>query len=194
VAALDAGSPDLIRDTALGNEEESLRVAAVQRLSDGTDLRRLAALSDALEGNSPTVTAALQRAAQERMAELIDVGSIDFTVICEQAKRRPALFSVAALCKDTGRLAQALASIDDPEEVARLVMEGSTSRLRQSAAELVEDPRQLRQLLKHARDKDRSVYKILKQKGFPTTPRSATNYRYECPSARRPSTSVMTTR
>lgn len=164
VAALDAGSPDLIRDTALGSEEESLRVAAVQRLSDGADLRRLAALSDPPEGSSMTCPAALQRAAQQRMAELIDAGSIDFTIICDQAKRRPALFSVAVLCKDSGRLAQALTSIDDPEQVARLVMEGPTSRLRQSAAELVEDPAQLRQLLKHARDKDRSVYKILKQK------------------------------
>jgi hypothetical protein len=164
VAALDAGSPDLIRDTALGSEEESLRVAAVQRLSDGADLRRLAALSDAPEGNSLIFPAALQRAAQQRMAELIDAGSIDFTVICDQAKRRPALFSVAALCKDTGRLAQALASIDDPAQLVRLVMEGPTSRLRQSAAELVEDAAQLRGLLKHARDKDRSVYKILKQK------------------------------
>jgi hypothetical protein len=164
VAALDAGSPDLVRDTALGSAEESLRVAAIQRLSDGADLRRLAALSDAPEGNSLIVPAALQRAAQERMAELIDAGSIDFTIICDQAKRRPALFSVAVLCKDTGRLAQALASIDDPGQVALLVMEGPTSRLRQLAAELVEDPAQLRQLLKHARDKDRSVYKILKQK------------------------------
>jgi hypothetical protein len=163
VAALDAGSPDLIRDTALGSEDESLRVAAVQRLSDGSDLRRLAALSDAPEGDL-IFPATLRRAAQQRMAELIDAGSIDFIVLCDQAKRRPALFSVAALCKDTGRLAQALASIDDPEQVALLVMEGPTSRLRQSAAELIEDAAQLRQLLKHARDKDRSVYKILKQK------------------------------
>ena len=161
VAALDAGSPDLIRDTALGSEVESLRVAAVQRLSDGSDLRRLAALADAPEGDL-IFPATLRRAAQQRMAELIDAGSIDFTLICDQAERRPALFSVAALCKDTGRLAQALAS--DPEQVARLVMEGPTSRLRQSAAELVEDTALLRQLLKHARDRDRSVYKILKQK------------------------------
>ncbi len=164
VAALDTGSPDLIRDIALGSEEESLRVAAVRRLPDGADLRRLAALSDAPEGDSLIFPAALQQAAQQRMAELIDAGSVDFTLICDQAKRRPALFSVAVLCKDTGRLARALDSIDDPGQLARLVMEGPTSRLRQSAAELVEDPAQLRQLLKHARDKDRSVYKILKQK------------------------------
>src|SRR5579863_2179879 len=118
VAALDAASPDLIRDTALGSEEESLRVAAVQRLSDGSDLRRLAALSDAPEGDSLTFPATLQRAAQQRMAELIDAGSIDFTIICDQAKRRPALLLVAALCKDTGRLAQALASVDDPVHIA----------------------------------------------------------------------------
>src|SRR5579863_6497025 len=118
VAALDTGSPDLIRNTAFGTQEESLRVAAIRRLPDGADLRRLAALSDAPEGDSLIFPAVLQRAAQQRMAELIDAGSIDFAIICDQAKRRPALLSVAALCKDTGRLAQALASVDDPVHIA----------------------------------------------------------------------------
>jgi hypothetical protein len=63
-----------------------------------------------------------------------------------------------------GNLSQALASIHDPAEVARLVVEGSTSRLRQLAAEAVAEPAQLRLLLKQVRHRDKSVYKIIKQK------------------------------
>src|SRR5208282_3561389 len=66
--------------------------------------------------------------------------------------------------KDTSRLTQALASIDDPMQVAQLVVESPSSRLRQLAAEVVEDHAQLRQLLKQVRSKDKSVYKILKRK------------------------------
>jgi hypothetical protein len=45
-----------------------------------------------------------------------------------------------------------------------LAVQGSTSRIRQLAAETVQDPAQLRELLKQVRVKDKSVYKILKQK------------------------------
>jgi Domain of Unknown Function (DUF349) len=50
------------------------------------------------------------------------------------------------------------------EALAPLVVDGSTSRLRQLAAEAVQDPVQLRELLKQVRTKDKNVFKILKQK------------------------------
>ena len=50
------------------------------------------------------------------------------------------------------------------ETLAPLVVDGSTSRLRQLAAEAVQDPAQLRELLKQVRTKDKNVFKILKQK------------------------------
>jgi len=65
---------------------------------------------------------------------------------------------------DQERAAQALAAIDDPAQIARLVVESPSSRLRQLAAQTIEDPAQLRLLLKQVRAKDKSVYKILKQK------------------------------
>jgi hypothetical protein len=57
-----------------------------------------------------------------------------------------------------------IASISDPAQLAQLVVQGPSSRLRQLAAEHVYDPKQLRQLLPQVRNKDKSVYKILKQK------------------------------
>jgi Domain of Unknown Function (DUF349) len=180
VATLGLGSADLILGTALGTDEEGLRVAAIRKLPDGDALRKFAGLSgggahsgmtqsgvahsSADKSAGAAVPIALVRAAQARMAQLLDEGSIDFAGFREQVGNRPAMFSVAALCQDTSRLAQALASIDDPKQIAQLVLDSPSSRLRQLAAEAVEDPAQIRQLLKRVRTKDKSVYKILKLK------------------------------
>jgi hypothetical protein len=164
IATLNAGSADLILHTALGTSEEGLRVAAVHKLADGEALRRLAGLSGSADGTPAAVPPALEQAAQARMAELIDEGSVDFARFRDQAGNRSVMFRVAALCKDPGLLPQALASIDDPTQIAQLVVESPSSRLRQLAAQSLEDPAQLRQLLKQVRSKDKNVYKILKQK------------------------------
>jgi Domain of Unknown Function (DUF349) len=164
ITRLDAGSPDLVLGTALGADDESLRAAAIRKLPDGDDLRRLAGLSSSSDRESVAVPAALEQAAQTRLAQLIDAGSLDFAAFCERAGNRSVMFSVAALCKDANRLPQALACLADPIQVAQLVVESPSSRLRQLAAQAIEDPAQLRQLLKQVRSKDKSVYKILKQK------------------------------
>jgi Domain of Unknown Function (DUF349) len=164
ITTLDAGSVDLVLATAFGTGDESLRAAAIHKLPDGDALRRLAGLSDLGDRASAAFPAALTQAARARLARLIDEGTIDFAGFCARAGNRSAMFSVAALCKDPGRLPEALASVDDPIQVAQLAMEGPSSRLRQLAAQAVEDPVQLRELLKQVRGKDKSVYKILKQK------------------------------
>jgi uncharacterized protein DUF349 len=162
ISILHAGSADVILDAALHAGEESLRIAAIDKLPDGDTLRRLAGLSATAE-SAVASPATLERAARARMAQLIDEGSIDFNAFCDQARHGP-MFAVAALCKDAARLPQALALIDDPAQLAQLVVEAPSSRLRQLAAERVHDPMQLRQLLQQVRNKDKSVYKILKQK------------------------------
>jgi hypothetical protein len=164
IAILDSRSADLILDTAIGTDDEGLRVAAIHKLSDGEALRRLAGVSGPADGASRAFPAAVARAAQARMAQLIDAGSIDFAEFCGRVPNRSTMFSVAALCQDSSRLPQALASIADPIQVAQLVVQGPSSRLRQLAAALVEEPAQIRQLMKQVRSKDKSVYKILKQK------------------------------
>ncbi len=164
IATLNVGSAELILDTAFGTGEEALRVAAVHKLADGEPLRRLAGLSGSVDATPAAVPSALEQAAQARMAQLIDEGSVDFAQFCDQAGNRSVMFRVAALCKNPGLLPRALASIDDPVQVAQLVVESPSSRLRQLAAQALEDPVQLRQLLKQVRGKDKNVYKILKQK------------------------------
>jgi len=163
IATLNEESPDLLLGTALGADEEALRAAAIHKLPDGDALRKLAGTSG-LAGAGDAVPAVLRQAAQARLAELIDEGTIDFPAFCRLAENRSVMFSVAALCKDNARLPQALASVDDPIQAAQLVVESPSSRLRQLAAQRVEDPARLRQLLKQVGSKDKNVYKILKQK------------------------------
>ena len=163
IATLDRAPADLILETALGADEAALRVAAVGKLADGEALRGLAGLS-AATGAPGTVPAGLERAAQTRVAELVESGAIDFTRMCTSSGNHAALLAVAAQCADSGRLKLALSFIHDPAHIARLVVEAPSSRIRQLAAEGIEDPAQLRQLLKQVREKDKSVYKILKQK------------------------------
>jgi hypothetical protein len=164
IGNLNAGSADLILDTALHGAEEALRSAAILQLPDGDAVRRLAGLYD-VDGNSEAGPASsVTRAAQARVARLVDEGSIDFAAFCDQARNRTAMLAVAALCSDAARLPRALASIRDPAQTARLAVESPSSKVRQSAAELLHDPVQLRQLLPQVRNKDKNVYKIIKQK------------------------------
>ncbi len=162
VAALEAGPLDVIVATALGDGEEALRAAAVRKLPDGEVLRKLAGLS-AGAAAPPGAASPLERVAQERVAQFIDAGTIDFAEL-RSAGNATALLSVAGLCSDPKYLAEILAAIGDLQQVATLVTEGSSSRIRQLAAQRIEAPAELSRLLKLARDKDKSVYKILKQK------------------------------
>jgi Domain of Unknown Function (DUF349) len=159
-----AGSAGLIVDAAVGADDEALRVAAALKLPDGRALRALAGLGGAPDDATPVPSAALQRAARIRLAHLIDTGSIDFTGICAEQGHESAMLAVAALCKDCARLPQALASIGDPALVAQVAVLNPSSRVRRLAAEAVQDPAQLKQLLKQVRSKDKNVYKIIKQK------------------------------
>ena len=164
IAMLDMGSSDLILGIALGSHEEALRVAAIRKLPDGEALRGLAGLITPAKGVVGAVPAVLEQAARVRLAELIETGSVDFTKLCASCGHNTALLAVAAQSTNPDRLGQVLASIQDPVHISRLVLEGPSSRIRQFAAECVQDPAQLRQLLKQVRDKDKSVYKILRQK------------------------------
>src|ERR1700727_2460124 len=103
-AALDSRSPELINATALGQDkgaagDEALRAAAIRKLQDGEVLRKLAGLG----GTSPpppasaSAGASLERTAQERMAQLLDAGAIDFGSLCATTENTSALLPIAGL-------------------------------------------------------------------------------------------------
>ena len=74
------------------------------------------------------------------------------------------LSQVADRCGDSEPPEDLLASISDPNEIERLVVEGPSLRLRQLAAQRVEGRDELNRLLKRLQGKDKSVYRILKDK------------------------------
>jgi hypothetical protein len=137
------------------------RTEAIANLPDGPELRDLAGLGTPhSERPEPTE----ERAAWARLARLIDEGGVDVAALSQTARGKSAWLNIAAQCADPGLLPAAMAAIDDPQQKAALVTQGSISRVRQLAAESVHDPEQLRELSKQVRDKDKNVYKILKQK------------------------------
>jgi hypothetical protein len=134
---------------------------AASGLTDGSELRRLAGVGDGgVEGDA--IPADAQRAAQVRLAALVDAGEVQVASLMAST-HRPAALCVLALCADRERLAQAMGLVQNPAELATLVMSPS-SRVRLAAAQRLEDPATLRLLLKQARERDKGVYKILKEK------------------------------
>ena len=152
--------------TAVGEEARSADLPAgsaqaVAVLVDGTELRRLAGMGNGQAGRE-AVPAETQRAAQVRLARLVDAGEVDVASLLGSTHRSAAL-CVIALCADRERLAQAMFLVQDPAELASLMMSPS-SRVRLAAAQRLEDPAMLRSLLKQVRERDKGVYKILKEK------------------------------
>ena len=161
IAAPAAASPQALISTALGNGDEAQRAAAIRKLEDRSALAALAGIGAEA---SDAVPPGLVRTAQQRLAELVDAGSLDFEELRAAQGNLSALLAVAGYCGDPGPLTRALASIEDPERRAELVLEGPSSRIRQLAAQAVSDPAELKRLLKQLRGKDKSVYKIIREK------------------------------
>ncbi len=164
IAALQSATAEVVVETALGSDDASLRIGAIRLLPDGEALRRLAGLADVPQGADAQTPSAVRHAAHERLAQLVDEGSLDLAALGGNPRHWPESMAVAALCKDPDRLGQLLAGIDDPAILTSLVLESPSIRVRQSAAALIDDPAQLHHLLPRVRGKDKTVYKIIRQK------------------------------
>jgi hypothetical protein len=160
IAALETTPPDLLIATALGDGDQALRAATIRKLEDGASLRTLAGFRAGANGIPPS----LEQIAQQRLAELVDTGILDFEELCASADNVSALLAVAGHCTDPERLFRAFASIEDPGQITQLILNGPSSRIRQLAAQSVSDPAELKRLVKQLRGKDKSVYKIIRGK------------------------------
>lgn len=154
IADLQTQSADFIAGIALGNDEDELRVAAIEKLGASEALYKLATQQGA---------GTVQRVAQQRVAKLIDDGAIAFNDYRAKTSDIATVLSVAGYCSDPTFLQQTVATCD-VASLAKLASEGTSSKLRQLAAEAIEDPVYLKQVLKDARSKDKNVYRIVKAK------------------------------
>lgn len=77
----------------------------------------------------------------------------------------PAAPDPAVLAAQEEGVLQAAIASSDIATVAKFVLEGTSTKIRQTAAEAIDDPAQIRRLIRDARGgKDKSVYKILTRK------------------------------
>ena len=130
--------------------QDSPAPESIRQLPDGDALRQLAGLrsADVRQDADSNARAHVERLAQERLAQLIDARSIDFTELLATTGSTDTLLSVAGLCGDLTHLARAFDTIDDAQRIAQLVTDGPSSQVRQAAAQRIAEPTELRRLLK----------------------------------------------
>lgn len=140
-----------------GHEEQSaeMRMAAIDRLPYGEVLARLA-----FEGAASRI----QRTARRRIARLIDAEQLAFERFRADVSDVFAVLAVVGLSAQAELLEQFLDSLEDQRLLCRLAVEGEPVALRQMAAERVHDPDALHRLLKDAKGRDKTVFRIARRK------------------------------
>ncbi len=157
-----ASAPKPSHPQAAGQASHPEVPDAAAQLEAGTALYEMAGLSGT--GGDVAASGDTQRAAQHRLAQLLDGGTLTLAELSVHDGHNTALLSVLAYCGDTSLLPQALDAIDDQVLLGDLAIGGATPALRRLAAERVHDPATLARLSKDARGKDKNVYRVVKQK------------------------------
>jgi len=107
---------------------------------------------------------ALSRAAQKRLAELLDAKAITLDQLPQDEARQRIVLAIAASANDPAHFEAVAARIGDPAQWIDLATHGATAKLRQLAAARVETPDDLRAVMKAAKERDKNVYRIAKAK------------------------------
>lgn len=105
-----------------------------------------------------------QRAAQKRLAELIDANEIRVGQLPRGATEDAVVLAITAQCEQPEPFEALAAHIKDSAIWVDLATHGVSARLRQLAAQHVEGQEALRAVLKAARERDKNVYRIVKSK------------------------------
>jgi hypothetical protein len=156
---LEVLSLDALVAVIKSGEDEQIRIAAIQKITDQDILLSLAGITE-----TSNLSASVQKSAKQRIASLIDTGAIDGLQLSQRINDKMALFALLGLTSNSDLFTQVFNSINDQTELAKFALEGSTSKLRQAAAEKITDKQLLQQLLKDTKTKDKTVFKIIKEK------------------------------
>ena len=155
LAEFDQYSMENLISIAEEEKNDVLRLAAIARLDYGPVLIKLA---------YDNGTASVQQKARQRLAELIDQGEITLDHLAAAGVDAMAQFSVVGFCQQDDLLEQLLNASSDEDFLSQIASEGVSIKLRQLAAEKIEDEDRLKKLLKTTKGKDKQVYKIVKEK------------------------------
>jgi hypothetical protein len=155
LAELDQLPIEVLVKIARGNESTVLRLAAIARLDYDSALIELAF------GKG---IASVRQKARQRLAELADQGAINLDQLASDGVDLVGQLAVAGFCQQDDLLEQLLNSGSDEDFLYQMALKGVSIRLRQLAAEKIEDEALLKNLLKKTKGRDKQVYKIAKRK------------------------------
>ena len=126
---------------AIAEEDESdvLRLGAIARLDYGPALIKLAYDSG---------ITSVQQKARQRLAEMIDQGTITLDQLATDGVDPMAQFAVVGFCQQDDLFEQLLNASSDEDFFYQIALEGVSIKLRQLAADKIEDEERLKKLLK----------------------------------------------
>ena len=156
---LEVLSLDALVDVIKSNEDEPLRIAAIQKI---TDLDILLSLSGVTETSNLNTN--LQKTAKQRLVSLIDTGTIAVNELQQAISDKMTLLALLGLTTKSDAFEQVLNTVSDQNDLAKFAVDASTSKLRQAAAEKINDKQLLQKLVKDTKTKDKNVFKIVKEK------------------------------
>jgi DNA repair protein SbcC/Rad50 len=153
IEGLQQFTAEQLADKAQNATEESVRLAAIKRLTFGQPLLKLA---------SEDVSTSLKQAARKRIGELLDDQTLSINTLKQAV---PDTSLLLALCGYSNASSlQLIEQIDDITLLTEIAYQGTTTQIRQAAAQKITDHAALEQLAKQAKIKDKSVYKIVRNK------------------------------
>lgn len=151
IASLDSHECLTIAQDA--NQVNALRVAAINKLPFDTALLQLAT------SKQPST---IETAARKRVGALLEQGELTLDTLAAQV---PDQSTLVALCNYAGGVSGAVIERIDQEDILLDIAQNSpTTQLRQAAAERIQGREALEQLQKVAKQRDKSVYKLVKTK------------------------------
>jgi len=146
---------DQQRVAIISGDDDALRLGAIDRASFAQ------AITLAFDDN---LANKLQFQARKRVAALIDSGEASVEQLVEKRPVPTQQLLVLELCQHSQWLTQVLEHSVDQDLLFTLATAAALAQVRQMAANKIDDPGQLKALLKHSKNKDKAVFKIARDK------------------------------
>lgn len=154
IARLNEYDQEQLVNVVHSNETEEVRLAAAEQVKEPNHVLGLA--------TSENLPGAIKTAARKKLARLIEEGALPIDSVKDAVTDIKALLAICGYSPKA--IAPLLDQVEDETLLVQIAEQGSTAQLRQEACLRVTGPEHLDRLLKHAKGRDKAVYKIAKNK------------------------------
>ena len=177
IAALSDLNNDELLACSQSSDSDTIRAAAIALLPFSAALKALALGNAAANSinkniannatnktNSVTnrINESLERAAQVRLGQLFEAGKVDMASLIDGAANTEQQLLLTQFSPKASLAV--IAQIDDSQALFNLAVSAEVAKVRQTAANKIVDIDVLGQLVKSSKNKDKSVYKLVKGK------------------------------